>query len=210
MSPYRKRLLFYLVAIITIGFVALTALILAFPQSVVDTEFSEEIQEHRHPWLDMMMKGISLAGTFPYSFGMVTLTAILFLVSKLKKEALFVCLTGASWLVSSSLKILIDRPRPTEDVVTVIEKANRQSFPSGHVLFYVVFFGFMALLMYHLKHLPKKLRLSVGCIALFMIFTVPLSRIYLGAHWFTDVIGGFLVGMLCLILLSYFYLRKPA
>jgi undecaprenyl-diphosphatase len=113
-------------------------------------------------------------------------------------------------LVSSALKILINRPRPTEDVVRILEKAKRQSFPSGHVLFYVLFFGFLALLMYHLKNIPKYIRLIIGIIAVFLIFTVPLSRVYLGAHWFTDVLGGFLLGILSLLILSYLYLRKPA
>jgi undecaprenyl-diphosphatase len=133
---------------------------------------------------------------------------LLFLLFKFKKEALFICFTGVSGLVSSSLKILINRPRPTEDVVRILEETKRQSFPSGHVLFYVLFFGFLTLLMYHLKTIPKSFRICLGLFFLFMIFTVPLSRVYLGAHWFTDVLGGFLLGMLCLLILSYFYLRK--
>lgn len=209
MSPYRKRLFFYVLCIITAGFLVLTALVYFFPESGADKEFSEEIQEHHHPLLDSLMKAISLVGTFPYSFIMVVSAALIFLIAKFKKEALFICLSGCSWLVSSSLKIIINRPRPTEDVVRIIEKAKRQSFPSGHVLFYVVFFGFVILLMYHLKNIPKALRIGVGLFSLFMIFTIPISRIYLGAHWFSDVLGGFLVGMFCLLFLSYFYLKKP-
>ncbi|MFD2161981.1 phosphatase PAP2 family protein [Paradesertivirga mongoliensis] len=155
------------------------------------------------------MRGISVFGSFPYSFSMVVATAVLFLIFKFKKEALFICLTGCSWLVSSSIKIIVDRPRPTEDLVRIVEEANRKSFPSGHVLFYVVFFGFLTLLMYHLKSIPKTLRAVIGIASLFLIFSVPVSRIYLGAHWFTDVLGGFLLGIACLLTLSFYYLKKP-
>lgn len=209
MSPYRKRILLYVLGSIMLVFIILTAMVSAFPESVIDAEFSEEVQEYQHPLLDAFMKGVSLFGTFPYSMIMALITSLLFLLFGFKKEALYLCLTLTSGLVSTSLKILVNRPRPTEDVVRIIEETKRQSFPSGHVLFYVMFFGFLTLLMYHLKKLPTALRLVVGCISLFFIFTVPFSRIYLGAHWFTDVVGGFLMGMLCLLILSYFYLRKP-
>jgi undecaprenyl-diphosphatase len=199
----------YVLGALLAGFIILTALVYSFPNSVIDHEFSEEIQEHQMPALDLLMKGISAVGVFPYSMILVLITAFIFLICRYKKEALFLCFTLLSGVVSSALKILIKRPRPTENFVRIIEKAKHQSFPSGHVLFYVVFFGFLALLMYHLKSITKSLRIVVGGISLFLVFTVPLSRVYLGAHWFTDVLGGFLMGMLCLLILSFMYLRKP-
>jgi len=78
------------------------------------------------------------------------------------------------------------------------------------MMFYVVFFGFLILLMVQLEHLSKALKYTVIIISLFFIFTIPFSRIYLGAHWFTDVLGGFLLGLLSLYLLSWLYLRKRA
>ena len=54
--------------------------------------------------------------------------------------------------------------------------------------------------------IPKWLRLAVASISLFMIFLVPVSRIFLGVHWFTDVLGGFLLGLICLYVMGYFYL----
>jgi undecaprenyl-diphosphatase len=151
------------------------------------------------------MKLISWPGYIPESVIMVLVTSGVFLGFKLKREALFILLTLFSGVISHSLKIIIDRPRPADDVVRIIEKARHQSFPSGHVLFYVIFFGFIIILMDHLKAVPNGIRIAVISICAFLIFTIPFSRIYLGAHWFTDVLGGFMVGLLGLFALSYYY-----
>lgn len=206
----RKRTLFYVLGGIFAGFLLLTLLISLFPNSLVDREFSEEIQEHQYPVLDALMKAISWPGYTPESVIMVVVTSGVFLGFKLKREALFILLTLFSGLISHSLKIIIDRPRPTDDVVRIIEIARHQSFPSGHVLFYVIFFGFIIVLMNQIKLIPRSLRITIMSICAFLIFTIPFSRIYLGAHWFTDVLGGFMLGILSLYVLSYYYLKTPS
>ncbi|SKB47091.1 phosphatase PAP2 family protein [Daejeonella lutea] len=208
MKERRKRILLYVLGGIFLGFIALTILVSSFPVSVVDREFSEEIQEHQHPFIDSVMKIISWPGYAPQSIIIVLTVAAIFFLYKRRKESLFILLTMISGIIGRSLKILIDRPRPTDDLVLIIEKAKHQSFPSGHVLFYVSFFGFLIILMYHLKDINKSLRICVMAFCAFMIFTVPVSRIYLGAHWFTDVLGGALLGILILFGLSYFYMKN--
>ncbi len=194
---------------LAIGFVVLTIFVLLFPSSFIDREFSEEVQEHSNPFLNTVMKGISIFGYMPYSAIMVLGTSLLFLLFKRKKEALFVVLTVLSSLVSLGIKILVNRPRPTNNFVKILVKTTEKSFPSGHVLFYVVFFGFVTLLMYEIKSIPKLVRYLVSALCLLLIFTVPYSRVYLGAHWFTDVTAGFFLGLICLYGLSIWYLKKP-
>ncbi len=206
----RKRMLFYVLGGIVIGFLLLTLLVSLFPNSLVDREFSEEIQEHQYPLLDVLMKAISWPGYTPQSIIMVFVISGVFLGFKLKREALFILFTLFSGVISHSLKIIIDRPRPTDNVVRIIEIARHQSFPSGHVLFYVIFFGFMIILMNHRKTVPKGIRIIFISICAFLIFTIPFSRIYLGAHWFTDVLGGFMLGILSLYALSYYYLKTSS
>jgi membrane-associated phospholipid phosphatase len=197
----------YLIGAIAIGFILLTAFVYFFPMSGIDTRFSEEVQEHHNQILDGVMKAISWVGFMPNAPIVVISTALVFLIFKYKKEAVFLLLTMLSGAVSSLIKLFINRPRPSEPLVRVMLKTQQQSFPSGHVLFYVMFFGFLTLLMYEIKNIPKYIKLPVIIISSFFIFTIPYSRVYLGAHWFTDVTAGFLLGLICLYILGLIYIK---
>jgi membrane-associated phospholipid phosphatase len=208
MQQRRKRILTYTLITLVAGFILLSVFVSLFPESVIDREFSIEVQEHRNPMLDVAMKAVSWPGYVENALPIAFVTALLFFLFKYKKEALFIILSLASGLVSTLVKMAVNRPRPSHDLVQVIVKTQQKSFPSGHTLFYVVFFGFLVILMYTLKNLPVWLRLGVSILSLLLIFIIPFSRVYLGAHWFTDVLGGFILGLLCLALLAYFFLRK--
>jgi membrane-associated phospholipid phosphatase len=208
MNKRRKKSILYMLSAIIVGFIALTILVSLFPNSLIDQEVSEEVQEHHNIILDNVMKGISWFGYMPVSLIMVIITASAFYLFHYKREALFILLTLIAGLVSSVIKIAINRPRPEAGLVNIIVKTSHQSFPSGHVLFYVMFFGMIIVIMYSLKTSFQKLRLIIIWICTLLILTVPLSRVYLGAHWFTDVLGGFLAGIICLFILGSFYLKN--
>ena len=207
LTNQRKKLITYTLAILIAGFAILTLLVVLLPNNLIDVEFSKEVQEHQNPLLDSCMEFISWFGYTPGALITVAVTALLLLVFKYKREALFVVLCLLGGLVSTIVKFFVDRPRPSADIVRVITKTAQKSFPSGHVLFYVLLFGFILLLMNQLKQINKTVRIVVGAVCLLLIFSIPFSRIYLGAHWFTDVLGGFILGLLCLYGLSYFYER---
>ena len=194
-------------AVIILGFVALTTLVLIFPHSVVDLEFSEEIQEHHNHFLDFVMKSISWFGLMYSSITLVTLSSILFYFCKKRRTAYYCSSTLLIGLITYIIKILVDRPRPGKQLVRVIMDAQHQSFPSGHVSFYIVFFGFIAFVLHHHKWLNSIVRKIIIFFCLFLVLTVPISRVYLGVHWFTDVLGGFLLGMLFLWLLISLYVQ---
>ncbi|RYU90664.1 phosphatase PAP2 family protein [Mucilaginibacter terrigena] len=210
MNIRRQHILLLVLTLIIAGFIGLSVLVVLYPAMSIDVRVSHEIQEHQNAFFDQLMYLISTPGYMPESVIMVAVTSVIFFLFKYKKAAAYVLATGLASLISTIVKALVNRPRPSKDLVRILHDTAQQSFPSGHMLFYVVFFGFMMLLMFQLDHLPKVLRYSVGVISLFLILTIPFSRIYMGAHWFTDVVGGFLLGLLCLYLLSWFYLRKPA
>jgi membrane-associated phospholipid phosphatase len=204
---FKKKHIWYALGVITAGFIVLTVLIILYPRSFIDVKFSHEVQEHQNPFLDNLMIAISWFGYYPGNVIVVILGAVVFLLFGYWKEALFVLLTSVSGLVSTVVKILVHRPRPAEPIVRIVQKVSQESFPSGHVLFYIVFFGFIAALMYQLKTIVTAVRVVVAAFSLLLIFTVPFSRMYLGAHWFSDVLGGFLLGILVLFALCYFYLK---
>jgi undecaprenyl-diphosphatase len=93
------------------------------------------------------------------------------------------------------LKYAFHRTRPTSEAVKVLQELTTPSFPSGHVVHYVVFFGFLLATMFYVPRIPKEVRIVIGAFCGFLILAVGFSRIYLGAHWATDVIGGYLVGI---------------
>ncbi len=197
-----------ILGVIVFGFVILTILVLLFPSSWVDLEFSEEVQEHHNSVLDITMKAISWFGTMYCSIIIVLGSAILLFITKKQRAAYFCFSTLFVGIITYLIKVLINRPRPNKDMVRIMVDVQHQSFPSGHVSFYIVFFGFIAFILHHHKWLTKIVRNIIIYLCLLLILTIPFSRIYLGAHWFTDVLGGFLLGTAFLGILIWLYLKN--
>jgi membrane-associated phospholipid phosphatase len=204
----KRKILALTIAVLILGFIILTAIVYFLPTTLIDLNISLRIQRYHNDVMDKIMAFISWFGTMPWSLITVLVTALLFLLFKHKREAGFILLTLSSGVLSTVIKLLINRARPGKDVVRIIEITRQQSFPSGHTLFYTVFFGFLIIIMGNLKGLPQFIRITVMTISGFMVLTVPFSRIYLGAHWFTDVLAGAILGILSLFVLGYYYLPK--
>jgi membrane-associated phospholipid phosphatase len=173
-----------------------------------DLLVSQELQEDPSAILDILMKGFSWLGTVYVAGIMVAVLSVIFFVFKYIKEGFFVLSCLLSGGVSYVLKMLIDRPRPTTDFVRIVEETHYQSFPSGHVLFYTAFFGTLMVIAISSGILKLSWKIFISSICSAMIVLGAVSRIYLGAHWFTDVIGGFIVGVLFVMVTGSIYLRS--
>ena len=121
-------------------------------------------------------------------------------------EGAAVLVAGLVSLVDSAIKVAVNRPRPTPDLVRVFVAENESGFPSGHALFAAVVLGTLAYFI--ATHVRKRsLRLLSLAGLLLLIVSIGVSRVYLGVHWPSDVIGGYLVGGALLATLIWFYER---
>ncbi|WP_126594658.1 phosphatase PAP2 family protein [Dictyobacter aurantiacus] len=110
-----------------------------------------------------------------------------------------------SQLIKMGIKYAVRRPRPDPQLMRTTKPRNSKSFPSGDVASTVHFWGWLMTLMLGSKNISKPLKaLSVSIVALLTAFVGP-ARIYLGDHWTSDVLGGYLLGggWLCLSLYTY-------
>ncbi|GAC1387152.1 MAG: phosphatase PAP2 family protein [Ktedonobacteraceae bacterium] len=179
------------------------------PVLPIDVTITREFQENQAPWLRYTMVAVSYIGNTPWlSVGLVLLATATLALVRLRLEALMLftnCLT--STLLNGLIKLIVARPRPTASLVEVVQKAGGQSFPSGHVMAYLAFWGFLFSLGIILFKGNRWWRIALLIIpALFVVLVGP-SRIYLGDHWASDVLGAYLIGGLLLGLFLWIYLR---
>jgi undecaprenyl-diphosphatase len=151
------------------------------------------------------MSAVSWPGFSPQSFIIPVLIVLLIYSFGLRWEAV-ASLVAALFpvLVNGLVKAIVQRPRPTIDLVQVFAVLKSYSFPSGHVMFYLGFFGFLIFLAYTTL---KRSLLRTALIVFFgtLILLVGASRIYLGEHWPSDVLGAYLLGSLTLVAIIFFY-----
>ena len=163
-----------------------------------DVPITHAVQSFNPSWFNALMYALSWIGFAPQEW-VISLAVLLFLyVSGLKWETVvsFVSLVGSSAL-GLGIKLVVDRPRPSADLVNVISQLNSYSFPSGHVLYFTTFVGFLLFLSYTLlKH--SWWRTSLLVILGGMVALIGLSRIYEGQHWASDVIAAYLLGSVLL------------
>jgi membrane-associated phospholipid phosphatase len=171
------------------GFLAL-ALVSAGQQLFdVDYRVRALVQLARLPWLDIVMLAVSSLGENRGLIPLIALgSAILWRPSRRWAVALPILIagTGALQLIA---KWAVDRPRPN---------LAAWGFPSGHVLSLVVYFGLMTYLLATSSAARSRRRLGyAGCVAI--VLAVAFSRLYLEAHWVSDVAGGLTLGLAYLL-----------
>ena len=128
---------------------------------------------------------------------LITLTIVLLVLIKNKKIgiSIFSNLVIVT-ILNQLLKAILQRPRPTE--YRIVEETG-YSFPSGHSLVSMAFYGYLIYLIY--KYVKNKYIKWISIVLLsILVCSIGISRIYLGVHYTSDVLGGFLISMSYLVI----------
>ena len=140
--------------------------------------------------LTAMFKFITLFGDWYFSVFIILITLIFI------KEKKYSIILGINYILSFILsfltKIIISRPRPLN---SIIPYPDQYSFPSGHTLTSIAFY----IMLYYLisKTINNKIfKNSLLILIVMLLILIAFSRIYLGVHYFSDVIGGIILGIL--------------
>jgi undecaprenyl-diphosphatase len=137
---------------------------------------------------------------------LVVLIAILVWWQIGKRESLLFLTAGLFSLIAVVLKILIGRPRPAANLVQILSLEQDNGFPSGHAISAILILGLIAYLSY-INIENHAIRTIVPVVLILLIVLIGISRVYMGVHWPSDVIGGYLIGgtLLTLLILGYRY-----
>ena len=156
----------------------------------------------RNPGLNTFMKlATKLSNTtFIISLSIILILAFYFVVKKKRVSELILGNLLFIVLLNQILKFMIRRDRPTG--FRLIEMSG-YSFPSGHAMVSMAFYG---LLIYIIKHFIKNKKLKIFLIALnvIIIILIGVSRVYLGVHYLSDVVTGYSISLIYLLVLTKF------
>ena len=186
------------------AFVTLAVLAHTIAYFALDLTITRFVQSYHGVWFGGLMNGVSWIGFMPQVFFVCLGVALAMFLVGLRWEAVVLLFATLDMVVGVLVKVIVGRPRPGADLVRVLRELNSPAFPSGHVLVIVGFAGFLAFLAFTL--LKPSLGRTIALVALgLLIALMGLSRIYQGQHWFSDVMGAYLMGSLWLALTIRIY-----
>ncbi|MCX6740297.1 MAG: LssY C-terminal domain-containing protein [Candidatus Parcubacteria bacterium] len=167
------------------------------PIVFVDVNLTSLLYTFRNPLLTLIFLKITLLGNWQLILaGIIIFSAILWLwQKKVYIFSLWLVMAGSA-LFSYLGKLIIHRPRPQN--VAVFDLSSF-SFPSGHATLALAFYGFIAYFLF--KQIKSwKYKILILAADLVLILLIGFSRMYLGFHFLSDIIGGYLLGILWLLI----------
>ena len=198
------------------GFVELTEVARDSSARAFDTEILlafREAGQTDNPigplWFEEAMRDITGLGS-TIVLVMVTAVAIfyLLLIGRWRTALLMLVTVGGGQILSSLLKLGIDRPRP--DLVSHLAEVQTLSFPSGHAMMSAVTYLTLGSMLAGIVP-GRATKIYVLGVAVLLTLMVGVSRVYLGVHWPSDVLAGWCAGfawaMLCWLVARHFFRR---
>ncbi len=177
----------------TLAFAELAERVLAGGTQAFDVAILEWLHAHQSKPLTAIMVEMTYLGTGTVVIVVVGVTALFLWHTEHKHSArLLLAATIGNILLNGALKLVYHRPRPT--VFVWETTAVSSSFPSGHAMSATVVYGTVAYLLMRLqKHHWARMLTLTG--AIILILLICLTRLYLGVHYPSDVLGGIIVGL---------------
>jgi membrane-associated phospholipid phosphatase len=165
----------------------------------------DRLQQQRTPAFDRFLTAVTGLGDQAVVLPVVgSVLAGLALYRRWRAAAYLVFAVAGAAVFVAGVKLVIHRPRP----VAIYDGVAEYSFPSGHACMSVVLFGFVGFLLAY--GAPRMLQRAIAFINLALVLLIAFSRVYLGAHWMSDVLAGLAFGVAWIAVLALFYVRnKP-
>ena len=198
---YLKKKRIYIFLICLISFITLTILVLKYDILGIDKTCYDFIKNNLI--IESITPFIRLFTNLGGALVLIVLSLIISIFIKDKKLAIAIIINLImAFLFNELLKYLIQRSRP--DMSNWLTDVSGFSFPSGHSMVSMSYYGFLIYLIY-LSELRKKW-LLISLLSI-IILLVGFSRMYLGVHYISDVLGGFLISLvyLCISITIYNY-----
>lgn len=175
----------------------------ADPLVVVDAMVHQAIQSRRTLVVDRFMVGLTELGDVQVWIPVVLVALVWFIAHRLWRTAIYwLVAVGVAEALVKLIKLTLHRHRPS----ALYAGIEQFSFPSGHATMSVVVYGFLAFLL--AAGTPPRLRVIIGSAAVMLIGAIAFSRIYLGAHWMSDVLAGLSFGAAWIAALAISYLNQ--
>lgn len=200
---------------LALGFGALVACLVAFgliaegirdrEVFVLDTWATPFLHGISSPTLDAVMNGFTTTGSSLVVVPICVVAAVGLLVKRRYGALLFVSVAlGGALLLDATMKLFFQRPRPKLAYASVMPD---YSFPSGHSMNGVVFYVSLALIVWSI--FGRRVGVVATTAAVLLAGAIGISRIYLGYHYLTDVVGGWLAGIAWLLVVGAAFRARP-
>ena len=183
-------------------FIINTLLVVYGKMTLVDEEVHLTVISNVSEFTSNLMHAITFLGSTFWMIGLCLVLFIIFMVTKHKKTAFSTAgILVVSTIFNNVVKYIIQRPRP--EYITV--KESTFSYPSGHMMASVTLYGFLVYLLLK-ADIKKTYKVIFTTLLSILTILIGTSRIYLGAHFFSDIFGGALLSLS--IIFFYVYLDE--
>jgi len=190
---------YFISAIFLILFLILTILVKQGRMDYIDKVIFNNIIELKSPGMTTFLNGVT---TIASTKGVIAIVLLLSIILAIKKKFIpiiyLIASAGSGALSMKIIKHIVQRPRP--EWRWALETGF--SFPSGHTISSYMLYGVISLLV--LKNVDKKWKYPLVVFLMIFVILIGISRIYLGVHYFSDVVGSILLGTAMLSIINIF------